>query len=227
MSRTIDSSTLAQITGQLIYGIWIIRLDIANDPVYIHTGFGNLVFTSGYDSALNGHTFTGVGNVGSIDPMVDTIDGSQAINLTLPGVDLTMDYLHQIINNADLWQRRQAWIFFATTDSNFNLIGKPIRIKTARMDQMPIVLDPANANGTLTVTLESLQAYNDEASFTRYAEQVQVDATDNSCSFMQSLANQVPEIGVQTSTASGTKTAPYYPTAVNVGVPGLPGGFGV
>ena len=205
MSRPIDATTLAQIQGQTIYGIWFIRLDIASDPVYIHTGLGDITFTSGYDSALNGLTFKGIGNVGSIDPVVDSIDGSQAINLTLPGVDLSMDYLHQIVNNADLWQRRQAWLFFGVADANFGLLGKPIRIKTARMDQMPIAIDPGSNTGTLQVTLESLQSYSDEARFSRYSEQLQIDSTDISCSYMASLQNQVPDIGVKNAPPSTGK----------------------
>lgn len=211
MARVIDSTTLAQIQGQTIYGIWFIRLDIANDPVYIHTGLGNITFATGlgYDTALSGPsglTYNGIGNVGSIDPIVDSIDGSQAINLTLPGVDLTLNYLYQLVGNADLWQRRQAWLFFGVADSNFNLVGKPIRIKTARMDQMPINIDPGANTGTLQVTLESLQAYNDEALFSRYSEQNQIDATDTSCSYMGNLANQQPGIGIQNTAPTSGNT---------------------
>lgn len=218
MARTIDATTLAQVQGQTIYGIWIIRLDFAGDPVYIHSGLKNLIFAAGYDAALNGLTFQGVGNIGSIDPIVDSIDGSQAINLTLPGVDLSLDYLHQIVNNADLWQRRGAWIFFATTDSDFNLLGKPIRVKTGRMDQLPIIIDPGANTGTLTCTVESLQSYNNEALFTRYSDQHSIDATDTSCKYMANLANQVADIGVHNSNPSGQ--TPYSgPVLSGVGPP--------
>lgn len=203
MARPIDAPTLTQIQGQTIYGVWIIRLDFASEPVYIHSGLKDLTFASGYDAALNGLTFKGVGAIGSIDPIVDSIDGSQAINLTLPGVDLSLDYLHQIINNGDLWQRRGAWIFFATTDSDFNLIGKPIRVKTGRMDQLPITIDPGSNTGTLVCTVESLQSYNNEALFTRYSDQISIDATDTSCRYMANLANQVADIGVHSSNPSG------------------------
>lgn len=197
MSRSMDAATLAQIQGQLIYGVWIIRLDIANDPVYINTSFANLTFPggSGYDPPLVGFTFTGAGNVGTIDPITDSVDGSQGLNLTLPGVDLTLDYLHQLVANGDLWQRRQAWVWFATFSNVGALIGKPIRMKTGRMDQMPITIDPSNNQGTLVLTIESSQSYNSEALFSRYSEQPQIDSTDLSQQYVADLANKNPGIG--------------------------------
>jgi hypothetical protein len=209
MARTIDTSTAAALLLNVIYPVFIIRLDIVNDPVYIHTGIGSLTFAggSGYDPNLVGFTFLGVGNIGEIGSVTDSIDGSQTMNLSLPGVDLTMDYLHQIINNADLWQRRQAWVWLATFDNTGALIGKPIRIKTGRMDQMPIEIDPDSHKGTLSVSIESQQAYSGEALFSRYSEQSQIDATDTSENFVAALANKVPEIGNTSSNASGGPVA--------------------
>jgi len=203
MTRTINSATLAELTSPTIYPVWICRLDVANDPVYVHTGLGNLTFASGmgYDSALVGYTFIGSGNIFKIDVITDSQDGSQTLNLSLPGVQLGDDYLNQIINNGDLWQGNEAYLWFATFDQFGNLVGAPIRVKSARMDQMTMEIDPGNSQGTLTVSLESQAAYNSEANQNRYNQQTQIDSTDTSMIYIYALANAVANIGVANSAA--------------------------
>jgi hypothetical protein len=204
MSRSLDSSTKTALTQPTLYLVWILRLDIATDPLYVHTGLGNLYFASGsgYDPPIVGYTFLGIGNIGSIDPITDDVNGSQSLTLNLPGVNLSSDYLHQLVSSGDLWQRRQGWLWCATFDATGALVGKPFRVKTARMDQMPITIDPDNSTGTITVTLESQQAYAGEALFSRYSEQSQVDPTDMSQVYIPDLFNKIPKIGDTTSDAA-------------------------
>lgn len=196
-NRTIDATTLAALKTSPIYAVWILRLDIQTDPVYINTSLVNMTFAggSGYDPALVGFTFQGVGVIGSIDTITDSVDGSQSLNLTLPGVILTSDYLKQFVNNADLWQRYFAYLWLATCDSSFNLIGKPLRVKTARMSQLTMTIDPDNNTGTIVLALESQQAYSGDALFTRYGEQFELDSTDTSQVLSAAIANAVPGIG--------------------------------
>lgn len=196
-NRTLDSSTKTALLADPTYLIFILRLDIANDPVYIHTGLGpSLTFGAGYDIPLQGFTFLGLGVIGSIDAVNDSTNGSQSLNLVLPGIDTSVDYLHQLINNGDLWQRKLAYLWMATVDSTCALIGKPVRLKSGRIDQLTMVIDPTNAKGELTVSLESQQAYSGDALFSRYAEQKDlVDSTDISQDFAAASANAIPGIG--------------------------------
>lgn len=205
MPRTIDTATAAALVAPTLYLVWLLRLDVQGDPVYIHTGFGSLYFGSGlgYDPALVGYTFLGAGNVGSIEAVTDASDGSQSLNLVLPGVDITLDYLHQLVASGDKWQRYAAYIWIATMDATGALVGKPIRIKRGRMDQMLFTIDPNNQTGTLTVTIESQAAWSGEALNSRYSEQSQIDSTDTSQNFVADLANRTPEIGNTKSNASG------------------------
>lgn len=201
MTRSIDSTTLANIQEPVIYLIWFIRLDVQGEPVYINSGMVDLFFGSGlgYDPALVGFTFKGVGIIGSIDTVTDSTDGSQSLNLTLPGVQLGGDYLSQFVNNADLWQHYPGYIFCGTTDSSGNLSGKPFRIKSSRMDQITITIDPDGNTGTLVVALESQQSYSGEALFTRYSEQPDIDSTDTSQQLSAAIANAVPGIGISST----------------------------
>jgi hypothetical protein len=201
MARSLDTATAAAIVSPSIYPMWLVRLDFVGEPVYIHTGIGNITFTSGYDAPLNGLTFLGIGNVGSIGAITDAIDGSQSVTLTLPGVDLSNDYLHQINVNSDLWQRQLAYLWLATLDSNGNMLGKPARVKSGRIDQLNISIDP-NSGGTIEVIIESQQAYAGQALGTRYIENKKIDTSDNSQAYAYDLANKVPTIGQTSSNAS-------------------------
>ena len=215
MTRTIDSSTVTALIAPTLYPAWVIRLDIASDPVYINTSLQDMYFSAGagIDPAIVGYTFKGLGNVASIDPITDSHDGSQTVNITVPGVDLTMDYLHQIINNADIWQRKRAYIWLVTLDATGAIVGKPIRVKSGLIDQMPISIDPDNNTGTLVASIESQQAYSGEALFSRYSEQNQIDSTDTSQNYVADLANKVPTIGAKNSNTAGNIIGPL--TGIN------------
>jgi len=204
MARSLDAATATALVADIVYSMWLIRLDIDTDPVYIHTGFGNLTFGGGYDTKLQGVTFVGVGNIGEIGVISDDSGGSQAVTLKLPGVDLADDYLHQIISSGDKWQRRNAYLFMATLDASGAILGKPFRVKTGRIDKMEITIDPGASTGELTVTLESQQAYMSQALNTRWIEQNQIDSTDTSQNYVLSLANKVPSIGGNSSAAAGS-----------------------
>jgi hypothetical protein len=210
MSRSIDSATQAALLLTNLYLVWFLRLDIASDPVYVCTALGSFTFPggSGYDPPIVGFNFLGMGNVGSIDPITDDVSGSQTLNLVLPGVDITNDYLHQLVANGDLWQGRDAYLWVATFDNSANLVGKPIRVKKARMDKMPVSIDPNNGTGTITVQLESQGSYSQNALFTRYSDQQQIDPTDLSQIYTADLANKVPQIGSPISgVAANTQAA--------------------
>lgn len=202
MSRSLDAATQAALVAPTIYPVWLIRLDFVGEPVYIHTGLGPLSFVSGFDTPLNGLTFNGIGNVGSISVITDGIDGSQAVTLTLPGVNLANDYLHQIVVDADLWQRQLAYIWLATFDGANNLVGKPFRVKSGRIDQLNLTIDPDSKTGSIDVVIESQQAYSSTALGSRYVEQNQIDSTDNSQAYVYDLANKTPTIGQTNSNAT-------------------------
>jgi hypothetical protein len=197
-ARVLDSATITKLQDSGFVPVWFIRLDFQGDPVYINTSLSTISFAGGlgYDPAIVGFNFLGVGNIGTIDAVTDSIDGSQTMNLTLPAVSLSNDYLHQIITNGDLWQRYWAYIWLATYDNTGALLGKPFRVKTARMDKLVIDIDPDNAKGTLTLSLESQQAYSGDALNTRYTDQRQfIDPNDSSQDYVANLANQIPGMG--------------------------------
>ena len=216
MARSLDTDTAAALVAPTLYITWFIRLDIANDPVYINSSMTPIYFGAGlgYDAALVGYTFLGVGNIGTIDPITDSTDGSEAMTLTLPGVDMSQDYLHQLVTNGDLWQRKQGWVWFTLMTAAGVMIGKPVRVKSARIDQLTITIDPTQGTGTLVVSLESQQAYSGDALQSRYSEQQDIDSTDTSNIYTADLANKVPGVGnTQTNASSQSVGAKLNTTA--------------
>ena len=172
------------------------------------TGLGNLTFAGGAtgDSYLDGNTFIGAGTAIEIGNATDQIGGSDVLTLSLAGVDITQPILRQVIYNRDRWQFRRALIWMMTLDPvTYAITGKPFRIKTGRMDQMPYT---ENASGGIVqCKIEGQQSYGKQPLMTRYSEQLDIDSADISQNYIYSLANMTAALG--TPSATPTSLAPY------------------
>lgn len=193
MARDLTAGMITEVQESLIKPVWILRLDIDTDPLYAWTGRGDFSPTGTGDSALDGNTFIGLGNIGKIGDIEDTENGSNAVQLVLPGVDLNETALQEVVLNERLWQNRQGWIWFGLLDTTYNTIISPTRVKTGRMDQMTV--SGSGSTGTVTVALESHQSYVSQALNTRYSQQDELDGTDTSQDYVHDLANRQPGIG--------------------------------
>lgn len=209
MTRPLHSATRAELDSQIITPVWIIRLDIKDDPVYVWTGLGARTFPGSGDAALEGLTFEGIANVGDIGAVTDAKEGSSSLRLALPGVDITDLALRQVVFDERTWQFRGAWIWVALLSASGTVIGQPVRIKKGRMDNMTHEEDAASGEGTLSVEIESHQAYAGEALNTRWSEQPEVDPTDTSQDYVWALANQSPVLGAAQTRASGPSPGGY------------------
>lgn len=197
-----QAATSTAAGAQVVYPGWIIRLDILDDPILVWTGLGPLTPSGTSDAQLNGQTFEGIANVGEISAIVDSREGSQAVKLSLPGVDLQDDALKQVVFDNRRWQFRQAWMWIALFNESGVIQGEPIRVKTGRIDNMEVEF--GGETGVVAVNIESHQAYAGDILATRYSEQKEIDSTDISQNFVHSLANQSAVIGQKSATASGS-----------------------
>jgi hypothetical protein len=192
---------------------YIIRLDVEADPLFAWTGFGDLVFAPGQtgDTALDGFTFAGITHlIAEVGAVQDGQGGGGALEITLPGVDLTDEMMRQIVYDKRRWQFLPGWVWIALLDDNGNLIGNPIRMRSGRMDKMPIV-EEDDGKGTLKCVLEGQQAYATQANNTRYSEQKELDPNDNSQDWVWQLANMTPALGQPNSLAGGTGSPAVVP----------------
>jgi hypothetical protein len=191
---------------------YIIRLDVVDDPLFAWTGFGDLVFTAGQtgDTALDGFTFQGITHlIAEVGAVQDGQGGSGALEITMPGVDLTDELMRQIVFDRRRWQFLPGRVWIALLDDNGNLIGKPIRMRSGHMDKMPVTEDD-EGKGTIQCIIESQQAYATQALNTRYSEQKEIDSNDNSQDWVWQLANMTPALGQPNSLAGsgGSVVAP-------------------
>jgi hypothetical protein len=182
---------------------WIVRLDIEEDPVYAWTGLGPLVIGADQfeDDKLNGLTFDGLANIGEIGKVVDTMQGSQAVRLTLPGVRLDDEALQAVVYDQRKWQGRPGYIWVVPVGDNGVLVGEPVRAKTGRMDGLKVVRK--QGEGTVQLELEGFNAYSQRGLMTRYSEQKELDPTDTSQDYVHTLANQTAGIGDKSNATTG------------------------
>ncbi len=201
MTRTLDPATKAAAQAPTLWPAWVIRLDIKDDPVLVWTGIGVYSPTGTGDEALDGLSFDGIANVGEIGAIVEAREGSQAVSLSLSGVDLEDPALRQVVFDERTWQFRSAWMWIVLCDEDGEPIGKPVRVKRGRIDQMNHEDDEESI---IRVEVESHQAYVASAISTRYSEQSEIDPTDVSQQHVHDLANKVAGIGAKTNTTSGS-----------------------
>lgn len=177
--------------------VWIIRLDITNDPLFAWTGFGDLTFAAGAtgDTALDGQTFQGITHlIAEVGAVQDQQGGSTALEISVPGISLTDEAMRQVVYDRRVWQFKTAYAWLAFLDDNDNVIGNPVRVKSGRMDQM-LVEESEDGTGVIRCVIEGQQAYSAEASGSRYSEQEELDPTDTSQKYVWALANMDPKTG--------------------------------
>jgi len=195
-NRPLDTATAAATDLPILPLATIIRLDIVGDPVYCWTGLGDLTFAPGAtgDTALDGLTFVGTGTAVEIGNATDGLGGSDALELSLAGVSITDPILRQVIYNHNRWQFKAAYVWMVLLDPvTYAVVGKPFRIKTGRIDQMPY--DEDKGKGIVKCKIEGQQAYGKQPLLTRYSEQKDINPNDISQDYVYSLANMTASFG--------------------------------
>ena len=196
MTRPLDATTATALDGRILPFATIVRLDIVGDPLYCWTGLGDLTFSAGQtgDSALDGNTFYGLGTAVEIGTSTDGVGGSDVMELSLSGVSLSDPMLRQVIYNHNRWQFKPAYVWLMLLDPVTGAIaGKPFRIKTGRMDQMPY--KESKDKGIVKCRIEGQQSYGNTPLASRYSEQKDLNPNDISQDYIYSLANMTAEFG--------------------------------
>lgn len=199
-----DGAVGTALDSRTVDWAWIIRLEVETDPLYAWTGFGDLTFTPGQtgDTKLDGMTFTGITHlVAQVGSVQDKQGGSGPLEIALPGVNLMDEAMKQVIYDQRKWQRKPGYVWVALFDTVTGaLIGKPISVRRGLMDQM--VVEETDAGGVIRCTIEGQQAYASPASGSRYSEQAELDATDNSQQHVWTLANMSADLNKADNTSS-------------------------
>lgn len=119
--------------------------------------FAELVFDSGtlrvtnagHDMSWDGHNWTGVGQLGSIDAVQEGADlQAYGIKLALSGIP--SDYVATALG--EHYQGRACRVWLAFLDSDYRVLADPVLVFSGRMDTMDV--DMGNT-ATITVSAES------------------------------------------------------------------------
>lgn len=211
MTRPLQAATSTALGQPILPLAVIVYLDVESDPLYAWSGIGDLSFAAAAtgDPSLDGKTFLGTGTLIEVGEVSEGAGGSDALELTLPGVDLGEPMLRQLITNRNRWQFRRAVVWLMVLNPDTNAIeGKPFRIKTGRMDQMPY--SENDRSGQVKCVIEGQQSYGDIPLASRYSEQLDINPNDTSQNWVHALANMNATIGkatvtpVSSATGSGT-----------------------
>ncbi len=205
MTRPLEFATSEALDKPVLPLAAIIYLDILDDPLLAWSGLGDLKFAVAEtgDANLDGKSFKGTGNLIEVSAVSDGIGGSDALEIALPGVDIAQPMLRQLITNRNRWQFRRAVVWMIALDqTTYSIVGKPFRIKTGRMDKMP--LSETRGQGVVKCRIEGQQAYGNTPLGSRYSEQIDINPNDISQKFVHSLANMTATLGQ----ASGIAAVP-------------------
>lgn len=208
MTRPLHATTSTAVGKPVLPLAVILYLDVKDDPLFAWTGIGDLPFVAAQtgDPSLDGFTFYGTGNIVEVGQVSEGVGGSDALEITMPGVDIAEPMMRQLIRDQRRWQFRRAVVWLMALDPDTDVIaGKPFRIKTGRMDAMPYLED--DEKGVIKVKIEGQQAYSNQALSTRYSEQLDIDATDTSQNWVHSLANMTAELGKSSGSSPANNQA--------------------
>jgi hypothetical protein len=142
--RSLDSNTVAQITGNVVRPAFFVSIAFATETVYAWTGAGS--FANPYD----GNTYTGVGNFGTVSSIQEGSDvTAQGITLKLSGIP--SDLLDDSLSNVQFGQLAKVQLGFLNTSGA--LVGAPIPAFIGLVDQP--VIDISTETVTITISVES------------------------------------------------------------------------
>ena len=140
--RGLSTAFVDEVSGPNFRPALFIRVDFVSGPVYVWQGVGPIVW--------NGHTFTGIGSLGSVSTIEEgaTIE-AKGITLSLSGVDVA--WLSDIL--LEFQQGLPAIVWLGAFDTNQELVPDPVIAWSGRTDQPTIEMDGQTA--TISITCES------------------------------------------------------------------------
>lgn len=171
MSRGIDSSLKIESKTNTIIPIILIKIDF-NTPIYLHTSIGDIVY--------DGDTYLGVGALGGISPISESIDmSSNGVNLSLSGVDQSL--INSVVNND--YRNTDVTVFFGFLDETSYTLITPTIIYQGQIDNNSININ----NDTFSINLSVLNKFSkwDRVNPRRFNLQDQTSIYPNDKAFLR------------------------------------------
>lgn len=177
--RDMDDETADAVASNHVRWLFLVFLDFQSDPLYAASSLNSVEW--------GGHTWLGLGRVGGIEPIEETVEGrANVMTLRLSGVP--EDQLSKAIG--DRYQGRAAELYAVPLDSGYSFIGTPVLLHRGRMDSMPIEIEDGTA--TITVTVVNRLADWERPRLRRYTDEDQqvLFPGDLGCQFVPQMADK-------------------------------------
>lgn len=178
MSRSLTGAVSAAFAASNVPLLVFIRLDFSTGLVY----FTNASYAFNWD----GHEWLGLGRVLKIDPVEESgAFRANALQLELSGVPL--DLISVAL--ATYYQGRDARVWVAPLDDNYQVLADPKLMWIGRMDTMSIV---RGQQGIIRLTAESRLADLERPRVRRYnsADQKKVYPGDDGLQFVEQMVEK-------------------------------------
>lgn len=165
--RDLDSSQQAAVASRYVRPIYLLQLVFDDATLFFHTGVGTFIW--------NGDTYTGAGNLLTIDLPEETTDiAAREATFSLSGIP---DSILAVALNEN-YSGRPVKVWYGFLDNAGALIGSPVQEFAGSMDVMTISEDPSSP--TISLTAESDLAKLGRSKERRYtAEDQKMDYPDD------------------------------------------------
>lgn len=135
MPRTLSADFLAAIESSGVRPAIFVEANFTSGPLYAWTGLGSIDW--------NGHTWLGVGSLGSISTIEEGADvNAKGITIGLSGIDPTI--LTGVVS--EFRTGLPVTVYFGLFDADMTLIADPVISFQGRMDQPTLNVDGQSAS---------------------------------------------------------------------------------
>ena len=178
--RGLSEGLKSEIAKSVVSPLLLLKADFDDGPVRVWTGVGEIEW--------NGETWNGLGNLLSVDPVQEQIDGSaQGLKIVLSGLDSTF-FSPVLLGD---YQGRRGEIYFGAIREDGTVIESPYLLFSGLLDS-----DETEDDGevsTLTINVESRLADLLRKREFRYTHQDQLalnpGSNDDGLKFVPALQN--------------------------------------
>ena len=154
MSRTLTGAVQTALAAANVPMLALVSMAFDSGTVY--------VTNAGYNVSWNGHTWLGLGRLGSIEAVKETPDlAANAVNLKLSGVP-TASVTQALTEH---YQGRACNIYIAPLSADYTILADPVLIFSGRMNTMDLDI---GATAMITLQVESRLADWDRPRVRRY-----------------------------------------------------------
>ena len=197
MSRTLSSGMSDEVVKAVVRPIYLVTMNFDNSEspseLNVWTGIGDLSF--------NSKTYTGLGDLLSLSPIIETADiSAEGLSITLTGVKQSLIS----IAKSHEYQGRTIECYLGAFDDNASLIADPVLIFSGFMDVMTI--NESGETSTINIAAENKLIQFEKTKVRRFtAEDQKIDhATDKGFEFVTAIVEKEIIWGGPTFSAGGS-----------------------